>query len=153
MSHDPRPGPGGADPYSGQDPYGPYGQGPQAPGQPVVGPFAVPPTPPLSQGDARLWATIAHLSIPFFGFVGPTIVWFRFARRSDWLRDSTAEALNFAILYTIAQVVSALLIVVVIGALLVPLVGIAAVIACILAAMAANRGEQYRYPVNLRIVQ
>ncbi|NYE72872.1 DUF4870 domain-containing protein [Microlunatus parietis] len=144
MSHDPRPGPGGADPYR---------QGPQWPGHPGTVPFGVAQTPPLSQGDERLWATLAHLSIPVFGFVGPTIVWFGFARRSAWLRESMAEALNFAILYTIAQVVSTLLVVILIGVVLVPLVGIAAVIVCILAAMAAHRGELYRYPVNLRIVR
>ncbi|MFC7621559.1 DUF4870 domain-containing protein [Microlunatus sp. GCM10028923] len=144
MSHDPRPGPGGA---------GPYSHGPQGPGEPGPEPFGTAPMPSLSQGDERLWATVAHLSIPVFGFVGPTIVWFAFAHRSAWLRETTAEALNFSILYTIAQVVSTLLIVILIGVLLVPLVGIAAVIVCILATMAVHRGEQYRYPVNLRIVR
>lgn len=144
MSHDPRPGPGGPDPYR---------QGPHGPGQPGTDPFVAAPTPSLSPGDERLWATVAHLSIPFFGFVGPTMVWFGFAHRSAWLRESVVEALNFSILYTITQVVCALLVVILLGVVLVPLVGLAAVIACILATMAAQRGEQYRYPVNLRIVR
>ncbi|WP_152365693.1 DUF4870 domain-containing protein [Microlunatus speluncae] len=129
MSHDPQPGPGGPNP-------------------PGVGP-----NPPLSQGDERLWATVAHVSIPFLGFIGSLIVWAVFKDRSGWLRESATEALNFSILYTIAQFIAVVLMVVVIGMLLLPLIGIAGLILCILAAIAANRGEPYRYPVNLRLVK
>jgi uncharacterized protein len=40
-----------------------------------------------------------------------------------------------------------------IGAILLPIVFIAALIFCILAAVAANRHELYRYPVNWRLVK
>lgn len=134
MSHDPQPGPGGPHPTGPQ----PTGTGPQ---------------PPLSQGDERLWATVAHVSTPFVGFVGPLIVWLVLKDRSVWLRETVVEALNFSILYTIAQLVAIVLLVVVIGMILLPLIGIAGLILGILGAVAANRGEQYRYPVNLRLVK
>ena len=73
--------------------------------------------------------------------------------RSPWLKESVTEALNFSILYTIAQVVASILTVVVIGAILLPLIGIAALILCILAAIASNKGEQYKYPVNWRLIK
>ncbi len=93
------------------------------------------------------------MSIPFVGFVGPLIVWAVFKDRSGWLRESAVEALNFSILYTIAQLVAIVLVAVIIGMLLLPLIGIAGLILCILGAIAANRGEPYRYPVNLRLVK
>jgi uncharacterized Tic20 family protein len=144
MSHDPQPGPGGPPP-NGPHQAGPHGTGPHhgAPG----------PQPPLTQGDERLWATIAHVSIPFVGFLGPLIVWLVFKDRSSWLRVTVAEALNFSILYTIAQCVAVVLLVVIIGMILMPLIAIAGLILCILAAMAANRGDSYHYPVNLRLVK
>ncbi len=87
------------------------------------------------------------------GFVGPLIVWLVLKDRSVWLRETVVEALNFSILYTIAQLVAIVLLVVVIGMILLPLIGIAGLILGILGAVAANRGEQYRYPVNLRLVK
>ena len=85
--------------------------------------------------------------------VGPLIAYLVFKDRSPWLKESTTEALNFSILYTIAQVVSSILTLVVIGGILLPLIGIAALVLCILAAIASNKGEQYRYPVNWRMVK
>lgn len=129
-------------------PLGPGGPGPTGPGP--QGPV---PHPPLSPTDERLWATLAHLSIPFVGFLGPLIIWLVFKDRGAWLREAATEALNFSILYTIAQVASMVLIALVIGIVLLPLIALAVLVLCILAAVAANRGEQYRYPVNLRIVK
>ena len=75
----------------------------------------------MSPSDERLWATLTHISIPFFGLIGPLIAYLVFKDRSPWLKESVTEALNFSILYTIAQVVSSILTVVVIGAILLPL--------------------------------
>ena len=43
--------------------------------------------------------------------------------------------------------------VVVIGAFLLPILGLFAVIMMILAAVKANRGELYRYPMTFRLVK
>ncbi len=156
-----------SDPYGQPQGYPPQGysqqgyeQQPQQPGYPPAGGYQ-PGYPqqyqgqqaPMSPSDERLWATLTHISIPFFGLVGPLIAYLIFKDRSPWLKESTTEALNFSILYTIAQVVSSILTVVVIGAILLPLIGIAALILCILAAIASNKGEQYKYPVNWRLIK
>jgi uncharacterized Tic20 family protein len=107
----------------------------------------------MSTADERLWATLSHISIPFFGFVGPLVVYLAFQNRSRWLRDSGIEGLNFSILYTVAQVVCSLLVIALIGAVLLPVVFIGALIFCILAAVASNKGEFYRYPLNWRLIK
>ena len=56
----------------------------------------------MSPSDERLWATLTHISIPFFGLVGPLITYLVFKDRSPWLKESLTEALNFSILYSIA---------------------------------------------------
>ena len=38
-------------------------------------------------------------------------------------------------------------------AILLPLIFIAALVLCIMAAIAANKGEAYRYPVNWRLIK
>ena len=76
-----------------------------------------------------------------------------FKDRSRWLADNVLEALNFSILYTIAVSACGLLSVVVVGALLLPVVVIGAFVLAVLGAVAANRHEVYRYPVNWRLVR
>jgi hypothetical protein len=108
---------------------------------------------PLSPSDEKLWSTLSHISIPFIGLVGPLIVFLLFKDRGPFVRENAIESLNFSILYTVAQFASALLSVVLIGYVLLPVIGIVALIWCILAAVAANKGELYRYPVNWRLVK
>ena len=108
---------------------------------------------PLSPGEEELWALLAHLSIPFLGFVGPLVVHLVFRDRSVWLAEDVLEALNFSILYTIAVAACSVLAVVLIGAVLLPLVFIGALVLAVVAAVAANRHELYRYPVNWRLVR
>jgi uncharacterized Tic20 family protein len=146
-----QPGPGGYDPnaqFGGQG-YPPqqYGQPgyPQSAGQ--AGQASV------SESDEKLWALLAHVSIPFIWFVGPLIVYLIYKDRSPWLKEASTEALNFSILYSIASFVCWMLTAVLIGAILLPLVFIGALIFCILAALAANRHELYRYPINWRIMK
>jgi uncharacterized protein len=107
----------------------------------------------MSPGDERLWATLSHISIPFIGVIGPLIAYLVFKDRGAFIKDQATESLNFSILYTLAEVVCAILTVALIGAILLPIVAIGALILCILAAIAANRGENYRYPLNWRLVK
>jgi len=113
----------------------------------------VPQQPPLSASDERLYATLGHAGIILIGFIAPLIVWLIGKERSEFVDDQGKEALNFSILVTIGYVVSSILVVVFIGFLLLPLVWIFSVIFCILAAIATNKGERYRYPLNWRIIK
>ena len=106
----------------------------------------------VSESDEKTWGIISNISIPFFGFIGPLIVYLVYKDRSPWLKDTSTEGLNFSILYTVASVVCSILIPLLIGAILLPIVFIAALIFCILAAVAANRHDLYRYPVNWRLI-
>lgn len=157
----------GQPPVTGAPGYGPSGQGsaPQAPAQeqpphPAQPPYpgqGYPPQPylapaPMSAGDQRLWATLTHLSILVIGFVGPLVAYLVLKDRSPFLRASTTEALNFSITVSIASLVSSILFLVVVGYVLLPIVYVAALVLCILAAIAANKGEVYRYPLSWRLV-
>ena len=136
--------------------YDPNQQYQQQPGYPQQQYGSQPPVAgqaPMTQSDERLWATLAHISIPFIGFVGPLIAYLLFKDRSAWLKESATEALNFSILVSIAYIVSGILTVVIIGAILLPLIAIGSLVLCILAAIASNKGDQYKYPINWRIIK
>ncbi len=108
---------------------------------------------PVSESDEKTWGIISHISIPFFGFIGPLIAYLVYKDRSAWLKDVTTEALNFSILYSIVYVISVILTAVVIGLILWPLSFIVALIFCIMGTIAANKHEFYKYPVNVRFIK
>jgi len=107
----------------------------------------------LTGAQERTWATVAHLSVPVVGVVGPLAIWLACRKRSRFVTEHALEALNWSIVVTLAVVVSSLLTVVAVGVLALPLIGVVAVAAAIGAALAAHRGETYRYRLNWRIVK
>jgi uncharacterized protein len=140
---------------SPQQGYPPQGYQPQQYGQPGYPqqPYAYAGPAPVSESDEKTWGIISHISIPFFGFIGPLIAYLLYKDRSAWLKQTTTEALNFSIVYSIAYVISVITITFVIGLILWPLVFIVALIFCILGTIAANKHEFYRYPINIRFIK
>jgi uncharacterized protein len=98
------------------------------------------------------WALLAHLSFFVLGLIGPLIIFLVKKDTSPFVRQHAAEALNFHITVTLACIASAILIIVLIGVLLLLAVLIAGAVLAVVAAVAANRGEPYRYPFTLRLV-
>ena len=109
--------------------------------------------------DERLWGMIAHLSalagfiIPFGNIAGPLIVWMIKKDAMPFVDDQGKESLNFQITVTIAAIVAAVLIVFLIGFLLLPAVGLAALVFTVIAGIKANEGVAYRYPFTLRLIK
>ena len=116
-------------------------------------PPPVPGAQPVSPSDEKTWATLTHVGMILFGFVGPLIVWLVFKDRSRWIKLHAQESLNFGILASIVYVISWILTIIVIGGLTWAAMGIIALIFGILGAMAANRGEYKPYPFNLRMIK
>jgi uncharacterized Tic20 family protein len=114
--------------------------------------YPPPPPAPLPPNEERLWAMLAHLSYFVFSIFAPIIIMVVFGPRSAFVQDQAKEALNFHITLLIAAVVSGVLILVGIGVILLPVVAIYGLVFAILAAVKANDGELYRYPLTLRLV-
>lgn len=116
-----------------------------APGQPT-------PTGEISK-DERTMAMLCHiLGIPT-GFVGPLVIWLIKKDTMPFVDEQGKEALNFHITVFIAYVISAVLMSVFIGCVLMPIVIIGALILTIMATIQANEGKHYRYPVALRLIK
>lgn len=92
-------------------------------------------------------------------FIGPLVIWLMKKDTMPFVADQAREALNFNI--TVSAIFLLLMIITVgtlfIGAVLtVPLmfiIGIAALVLIIIAAMKANEGVAYRYPFTIRLVK
>lgn len=123
-----------------------------------VPPESATPPPPAptagSSSDDRNIALITHLSGIILGFIVPLIVWLIHKDRADkgWLNAQAKEALNFQITIVIGYVICWILMWIVIGFLLWWLLWIVNLVFCILAAVAVSKGESYRYPFALRLI-
>jgi len=116
----------------------------------------VPSQPP--QSDYNI-ATLLHLSafagflVPFGNLIGPLVIWLLKRHDSAFVDQHGKAAVNFQISMTIYFVISVILIFLLIGIPL--LIGLVVfdLIATILAAVRANDGREYNYPLTIRFIK
>ena len=105
------------------------------------------------------WAAIAHLSafsgyiIPLGNILGPLVVWLLKKDEIDLVNQHGKEALNFQISIFLYYIVSALLMLVIIGFFLIFVVFVFQVVCTILAALKAKNGEFFEYPLTIRFLK
>ena len=115
-------------------------------------PSALPPAAPLSPDDQRMWATLIHVGGIFFGWLAALVGYLVLKDRGAFVRDHTAQALNFQLTMLIASVVSGVLVLLIVGIFLLIAVAVLVIVFSILAARAANSGQPYRYPLSITFV-
>src|SRR5262245_57550403 len=104
-----------------------------------------------SDKDERTMAMLCHLGGAFLGFLVPLIVWLIKKDQSRFVDDQGKEALNFHITILIGHAVGGATICLTFG-LLNLAVYVVAVVFGVMAGIAANKGEVYRYPLNIRLI-
>ncbi|MEW6237486.1 MAG: DUF4870 domain-containing protein [Candidatus Omnitrophota bacterium] len=107
--------------------------------------------------EERLWATFCHLgALGVFIILGighivvPLVIWLIKREDSPFINEHGKEALNFQISVTIYGLVCALLLFVVVGFFLLPVLAVFWFVAIIVAAIKANDGKSFRYPITIR---
>ena len=114
----------------------------------------------MSEKDERMWAMFCHLAslagyvgIPFANIIGPLIVWQIKKSESPLVDDQGKESLNFQISMTIYVLVGLVSLCIGIGIVVLPVLGILGLVFTIIAAIKANQGEMYRYPLTIRFIK
>ncbi len=98
-------------------------------------------------------AMLAHLLGALVGFIGPLIIWLIKKDEYAFVDDQGKEAVNFQISIVIYAIVSFVLTLILIGFLLLLAVIVFNIVCIIKAALKANNGERYRYPMSIRIIK
>jgi uncharacterized Tic20 family protein len=118
------------------------------------------PVLPELTDDARNWAMLCHLSalaglvVPGVGmFVGPLVVWLLKRNEHPFIDDQGKEALNFQISMLIYIVISAAMICILIGIVLLPIVIVMNIVFVVIASIKASNGVVYRYPLTIRLIK
>lgn len=147
--HDPfaqppqQPTPGWGDPPSADAP----GYGPPS-GWGTPSPYGAPAGP---SSDDTVWAILAHLSYFVLGLVAPLVIYL-VKKDSPYARRQAAEAFNFHVTLTLAAFASAILMLVLIGFVLLFVVLLWGAVLSVVAAVAAGKGKDYRYPLTIRFL-
>lgn len=102
--------------------------------------------------DAKNIALLNWIGTIFFGFI-PGLILYLVKKDEPFVFEHAKEALNWSITCFIASVIAAVLTVIIIGALLLPVIMLCNLIFCILGAVAASKGDQYKVPFSIRLVK
>ena len=114
--------------------------------------------------DARMWAMLCHLGglagfiFPFGNIILPLVLWQIKKDESSFIDEQGKEAVNFQISMTLYLLVGvALCFITCVGAVLIPFIAIAIgmfdLIFLLIAAVKANNGQSYQYPLIIRLIK
>jgi uncharacterized Tic20 family protein len=106
----------------------------------------------MNPSDEKLWATLIHIGGILFGFVPALIGYLVLKDRGPFIRAHTATALNFQLTILIIYIVGGILTLVLVGFLVMLAAYILTIVFGIMAALAANKGQYYAYPLSFKFV-
>ena len=102
---------------------------------------------------AHLSALAGLVGVPFGNIIGPLIIWLIKKNEMPFVDDQGKEALNFQITMTVIFLIGIPLCFILIGVPIVILTYIADFVLTIVAAVKANDGVAYRYPLTWRLIR
>lgn len=120
-------------------------------------PASWPGGPVATTSEERNWAVAAHVgsflaAYVALGLIAPLIVLLIKGNASAFVRRHAVESLNFQITTLLVVVVGLILTLVVVGLVVIGLWLLYYLVVVIIATVAASRGEDFRYPLTLRLV-
>lgn len=104
---------------------------------------------------AREWGMILHLSlfaghaVPFGGIIAPIVIWQMKKNELPQIDQHGKNAVNWIISFIIYMTISLLLCLVFVGFVLVPVVAVLGIVFPIIAAVKANEGRVWKYPLAI----
>lgn len=110
------------------------------------------PNTPLTRAEDVQWASFAQIG-GIVGFIPALIIWLVFKDRGEFTNRMAKEALNFQLTMLIAYVAGTILSIIFIGALISLAAWVLSVIFSILAFVKVKDGEDYRYPLTIRMIK
>lgn len=111
--------------------------------------------------DPRMWAMFCHLAglagfvvpVVISGIIAPLIVWQIKKDEHPFIDEQGKEAVNFQISIGLYTLISIPLCFICIGFVTLAAVAILNLVCLIIAAVKANNGEHYRYPICIRFIK
>jgi len=102
--------------------------------------------------DSRNVAVLVWIGTIFFAFI-PGLIVYLIKKDDAYVLDQSKEALNWSITAMIGWFAGQILTFIFIGVLVLIVVFLAHLIFCIMGAVGASRGRQYRVPFAIRLIR
>lgn len=102
---------------------------------------------------AHLSSFLGWIGIPFANLIAPLVIWQIKKDDMPFASSQAKECLNFQISMTIYAIISLVLCLVLIGYAMIAALYVIDVVFTIIAAVKANDGIAYRYPMTIRFIK
>lgn len=102
--------------------------------------------------DSKNMALLNWIGTLFFGFI-PCLILYLVKKEDAYVQAQAKEALNWSITAIIGYVAAIILSFILIGVLLFPVLGICHLVFCIMGAIGASKGNDFRVPFTLRLLK
>lgn len=103
--------------------------------------------------NAKNLAMLCHLLGLITNFLGPLILWLLKKEDDAFIDSNGKEALNFQLTVMFGAIASLILMFLCVGFFLLLVVGALDIVFSIIACVKASKGEDYRYPLCIRLVK
>ncbi|MDQ2177463.1 DUF4870 domain-containing protein [Marinifilum sp. D714] len=108
--------------------------------------------------DERNWAMFCHLAafagfIPLGNIIGPVILWSMKKDYSELVNREGKKSINFQISMSIYLFISAFLLIIGIGFILLMALGLLNIIFVVMAIVKTLNGEDYKYPLSIEFIK
>lgn len=103
-------------------------------------------------GEEKFLAVLCHVSALFLPILLPLVV-FLLKKDSTFVREHAKEALMFHLGMAVAEFISAMLTIILIGFLLIPFFFVVYAVCTIIAIVKSLNGQPYYYPVTTHLAQ
>jgi uncharacterized protein len=112
----------------------------------------------VTDHNKKTWGMLTHLlalsvfvGIPFGNVIGPLIIYLIKKDEYEFVAEQGREVLNFQITWSMIFIISAIMIVVGIGILMLIAFGVAWLVLVILGSISASNGTRYKYPFTVEL--
>lgn len=102
--------------------------------------------------ESKNMALLIWVLTLFFGFI-PGLVFYLVQKDDVYILGQAKESLNWSITAILGYIVGAILMIILIGAFIMIGVGIAHLVFCIMGAVAASKGKNFRVPFAIRLIK
>ncbi|WP_164735394.1 DUF4870 domain-containing protein [Pseudoflavitalea rhizosphaerae] len=118
----------------------------------IFGTADMPPVPPAS--EEKTMAILSHILaiVPGIGILAPLVIYLVKRNEGSFVEFHARESLNFQITILLAYIISAILIIVLVGLLFLWVLPVVNIVLVIVATIRASEGRYYRYPFCIRMV-
>lgn len=114
--------------------------------------YGAPPVTPMSASDEKMWATLIHVG-GVLGYFLPALIGYLVLKdRGPFIRSHAMTALNFQLTVLLVSVVGLALTAIFVGFIVLLAVWVLNILFSIMAALAANRGQPYGYPLTIKFL-